>query len=48
MTGSGSENAHGEPLSFGKGPPAGRGIGRQMGKQLVGTGEADYDMRNAE
>ena len=34
-----------QPLPIGKGPPAGRGIGRRVRWQSLGTYETDYDLR---
>ena len=34
-----------QPLPIGKGPPAGRGIGRRVHWQSLGTYETDYDLR---
>ena len=33
-----------KPLPFGKGPPAGRGIGRRLNRQWFSTGGTDYEM----
>ena len=37
-------SVHEKPLPLGKGPPEGRGIGRQLRKQLLHTYAADYEM----